>query len=856
MAITKLAAIPTAGQRIGGGSVRLEPLATATAYFITPNASNVPDMGDGDWLIFGRGDYISGSSTADPNFLCIGTSTSNHELRVQLSTTSSWLAFLWADAGVNWTGTASFSGAYARMGGAVYWFLLRTGDTMQAGFYDERAGAIVKTALIAKPGSHNGRWSGDLVDAGTAGAARMVIGARYVSSAAGTIRALHSGHITFCKCPAGVTLATTGIDPSDGGFDALIASIMADPQRVNEYTWHATNGVTTFGDVTRGATGTAVGNRFPERLWDGDRITCPRTGKYLSLTGSSLDSAGAAVGSKNDAWVYPPYTQPAANPQQGQQKDATPIADKLSTGAYAFLEMPRLTNSGPEHLIGFINPTTGLPCKWPVVATAKFKRFVSSTGAEQADHPHLENSNSVSFPLDNHHGGALVERDGDIVFMPSFHSEISASGFNSVAGERAAAFVQYSSVVDDTARAAVDFIDISTTYAEPFGSNYTGNEEDYERWCTSYAALGRFTDSGGTTWAIGCERHRDTAPGWLGAWQYNGLATPYFVKVTVDSASGDVKGGIPIGVVPLDSEHCLLAWNPRPVISASRGSVGAMGFVFKPGSTFQNNTSWFAPYSGDACDGASGRPTLGSIEPGDERFIIDPQNRDALVADDLTIGETVGTYRIIGYGGKIAMCSTVFSAGSLDDDAADAYDNPTSAKIHVQTWNPSTKTLGGTVTVDITDELLLERGDSGAPPWMTLQFTDAERKGAVLLFPSGTSQQVSGTDFSYFTGLWGSRVSGFYWPDIKGSPDKFVSLGTIYDCTVSGGLSVTALSLGRCDDWSDKALIQVHGRVTSSTLGSVGTSLIDLASRIAVVTQAGVGSGTGNFWLGPNPLNR
>lgn len=883
MSLTQLKTIPTSLTRLG--SVCFDKLGTSTntAYFITESANdaNLPEMGTSDFLIFGELDFRTSSATYHWG---LGSSSTGRYITVSVNGSTGAVTFSYAYSNTQYlsaTQTATPTTGGSRYNGRIKYFVWRsynatgTSDWFGVGVLGEDG--TVYTAEIDRDSTAGG--GADITSAqsawtinnstgmlGTAG--YMVFGGRYYNSTVEASAGGVFGPVTFCKF-ANISDGTgLGYNHSDlTTFKNNLKAMVADPAAYLASMATPPTKVWSIGDIKRYGSRLQNRTRTPALLdtdsgTPGDRLVCTRTGLSLKL----LAADGVAV-------YHPPYTPPCAYPGQPTQYTSGPQAQRFGDGYILSRTDLTTLSTGPAYSLE-IRDSNGAPCKSAVHAGGTLRTFQSGDVSDKDEFPTMYTGSSP-LNIDNHRGIVFVPLATHLAGMHIGHSTFSSSGHGGVSNEIAVEAIANRLVVKDgQSRSANTFVTPSGT--DPFASGtYAAQSTAILGWTVAYAAACRMGGGAASDTAIFSMRMNDTAAGRLGIIEMpasdGDTPTHQFVTAAPGGGAGSAMGGFPIMTVPVSTTKFLTVWQPRHNSGSSAGYYGPMGFIGTAGS-ITTNTAWWAGRTGDALDGAGGRPTLGSVDPQDERAYLDRSTYGAVNyaqmaagSPDWTACRNLYTDSGVGYNGSAAFLTKAFPVGTLDDTGSSGFTTLSAYTLHTYRYNSATNAMDFVAESNLLPALTAEFGDSfittssagannqaGHHGVGFIQFVDSARRAAVILWvlDSNTSIGTGTTDGERSSLGYGAgkRIAAWYFPDLIGNPSRHQSLGVIYANPILSCMPVPFAA----DGYSSIAFVYNTGAVdgTTTTRAYGGVQEIKLTDAIANAAAAMNGAGN-NIWLAP-----
>lgn len=239
---------------------------------------------------------------------------------------------------------------------------------------------------------------------------------------------------------SGQTLSDYGISVSDFTLNGDIGRLMQDNQRPFSAHGFPASRCVAFGNW-QDSSGNAKVAIKPTQLAASDKLVCPFSGKAVVLASGSAQAANLA---------YPPYTLAAATPSE------------TARGSLNFLDYPRFAeclngvtvktrvqidgSTNPCFSLGFFDPTTGLPNRWPVKVPYKWSYTDSSAGNAVVEQFNVAPT-GITAAGDTHAScGVIPVPDGsggiaELLLAPYMHSSVYSNKPDT--GDVTSAFEQY-----------------------------------------------------------------------------------------------------------------------------------------------------------------------------------------------------------------------------------------------------------------------------------------------------------------------------------------------------------------------------------------------------------------------------
>ncbi|MEO1584757.1 MAG: hypothetical protein AAFR96_09325 [Planctomycetota bacterium] len=310
-----------------------------------------------------------------------------------------------------------------------------------------------------------------------------------------------------------------------------------------------------------------------------------------------------------------------------------------------------------------------------------------------------------------------------------------------------------------------------------------------------------------------------------------------FVTTTPNASSDGNKVGLPCGIFPLPGTEVLLT----QFMLSEEDREASLGGIIVDTANFTSKSGWRMAGSGEACDGLSGRPDLGSIDPGDEGFLIDRDN--AGVADASKDAVVISS--------PMYKSNTLITLRGIDSGA---FESPTR---DVTEWRLTTYTYaGGRFTEDNDQDVTSVVVGAGANQIAENELDDkqlhhisgvydAPGKAGVyipIIEQDGVPLNTSTNAYAN-TQIWGGRMRFLVVPSLTDLSQAYMSDESI-DLTNLGALSARMGSITGAV--ASNGLIPVEKLIykpdTGANAGHAYLEPVDVSAVIDELPAAGGGS--------------
>lgn len=583
-----MAAIPS-DKRLPGGVFKFDGNNTTGGYFESGSNTGLglcpqaPNLGQKSWFF---ACYCLATGGAVNDYIFSIRNTNNDYMSLHRNS-SSQFDFRFVTGGVTRISLQVTAYAYGVCQLVCVW---RNGSEWGLGVYNGNGVTSTPDLVEATPGTLAPGGTGDTYNTSI----RAVEATR--------VRIGHFDGATATYRFAGSVAALTWAIAPSGDLSSYNLSTKAQRKRCLrdlQYLFHtagfAPSDVMSYGNWADSSGVLKTSNRIVQ-IETNDRIVCPFTGQYLTyaITGNANQVTG------------PPYTLPSASLQRPHRGNWSYLADpvfELRPGGGALVARHQINAQFNSQIMVDRIEADGEVHSWPIQFMHRYPSIDSSASNARVDY-YMSFPSNPTHMGDTHSDCSLKITNAGIVVSPVFHSDIQAdkpdTGDHIIVGDG-----QWIVLRDADEDPLV--LDVHPT--NPWGTSWAASTQDYTDLSRSYTLL---SDQGTRLVEMSRSRASGAAKIVMSDLTYSNVTVRS--KICISDATGARLYPGPLVYMPDGYTLCtgyLTLETPSP-----NNTIMYWGMMMPPAADWADNTKWHA-FDGTALDGASGRPTLGTVTLGD-----------------------------------------------------------------------------------------------------------------------------------------------------------------------------------------------------------------------------------------------